>query len=255
MGLVGERALDVGWTYDDGIRIVNVGSPLDPTSEAPSEMLNGIEIGVTRGHGIFIGKTEAGGMHIRETTNNGIYVDSAGISGMHVRKAEYNGFAIGDAGQHGLYVQDAGGDGVHVANATGWAGYFDGDVKSEGDLWADSYQVNSDRRLKRNIRPITKGLTELLAFRPVEFEWKRRSNEGTRLGLIAQEVQEIVPEAVKAPDSMSPFYSIDYDELVPILIRAVQEQQEAIDRDHATIERLEHELRDLRRQVPSLVAN
>jgi hypothetical protein len=90
----------------------------------------------------------------------------------------------------------------------------------------------SDRRFKKNITPLTGSLDKVMSLRPVNYEWRREEfpdrgfGEGNKIGLIAQEVEDIVPEVVKKQGDG--YYSVDYGRLTPILIGAVQEQQATI---------------------------
>jgi hypothetical protein len=99
-----------------------------------------------------------------------------------------------------------------------------------GDVYVNGAVVHSsDRRLKREIRGLELGLDAVLRLRPVSYSyaWADREDD-RRLGLIAQEVREVVGEAVhEQEDGM---LGIDYESLVPVLIRAIQEQQQAIER-------------------------
>jgi hypothetical protein len=110
--------------------------------------------------------------------------------------------------------------------------------------WTDVYATNgvtttSDRRLKQDIEDLDNGLLLLSALRPVRYRWKSDKTGGTNLGLIAQEVELIVPEVVRAPENDSEHYGVNYAELVPLLISAIQDQQ-------ATIEAQEREIQALR---------
>lgn len=50
------------------------------------------------------------------------------------------------------------------------------------------------------------------------------------IGLVAQEVYELIPEAVNKPENeQSDLWSLSYDKLVPVLVRAIQEQQQQIE--------------------------
>src|SRR5690606_28634292 len=65
-------------------------------------------------------------------------------------------------------------------------------------LFASNGTINtSDAREKKNIQNLNYGLTTLMRFRPVSFEWKKEDGSGTKLGLIAQELQQVLPEVVR----------------------------------------------------------
>jgi hypothetical protein len=82
----------------------------------------------------------------------------------------------------------------------------------------------SDRRLKKNITPIKYGLSEVLALRPVMYNMKVEDDAKKKhLGLIAQEVKEVVDELVEDIDEDTQHYGLANSELVPILIKAIQE--------------------------------
>jgi hypothetical protein len=106
---------------------------------------------------------------------------------------------------------------------------------AEGDGHADSSWVTfSDARLKKNQRPLEYGLKEIMALRPKRFDrhsgyidenGKAILENGykRRIGLIAQDMLDIVPEVVRTPVDDKSFYSLDYDGLIPVLIKAIQE--------------------------------
>jgi hypothetical protein len=86
--------------------------------------------------------------------------------------------------------------------------------------------AGSDREIKDNIETITDALTKTLALRGVSFNYKQGGR--ANLGLIAQEVQAIVPEVVSVNDSTG-FLGIGYGALVGLLVEAIKEQQAQID--------------------------
>lgn len=107
-------------------------------------------------------------------------------------------------------------------------------------------QVSSDARLKENIQDTTLGAVEKLQqVRVVDFTWNdpsdtsynNRNARGTWTGVIAQELVDVFPFAVNAPRKEEDL-SIDYEsgstwtvepqQLVPVLIKAIQEQQAVI---------------------------
>jgi hypothetical protein len=98
----------------------------------------------------------------------------------------------------------------------------------------------SDRRLKTNISSLKYGLNEVLKLNPVNFNWKNRPEESKKtLGLIAQEVQPIISEIVTVGDDKNQTLSVSYTELIPILIKAIQEQQAIIESLKKRIEKIE----------------
>ena len=97
-----------------------------------------------------------------------------------------------------------------------------------GDVYVGNAIVHaSDRRLKRDINDISYGLKDILKLRPTEYFWKGRTQEHKSLGLIAQEVDEVI-ENVVTYDKKQDKYGVSYTELIPVLIKALQEQQEVI---------------------------
>ena len=92
--------------------------------------------------------------------------------------------------------------------------------------------VNSDGRLTQNIVPLTGTLSKLDQLRGVSFEWNHLSTsmghkEGEKtIGMIAQELQKVYPELVKAPKKA--YLSIDYMKFTAVLLQVAKEQQKEI---------------------------
>lgn len=98
-----------------------------------------------------------------------------------------------------------------------------------GARWSAVWSANgtiqtSDIRTKKNIRPLQYGLAEVLKLHPVTYQWKNEVNGNNKVGLVAQEVQGLIPEVV-AGDAARETLGMNYAELVPVLIKAIQEQQ------------------------------
>ena len=83
----------------------------------------------------------------------------------------------------------------------------------------------SDERLKTDVQPISYGLDTVNTFRPVSYKWVEPETYGAgrSIGLIAQEVALLVPEAVSAGGDDNKTLSLDYQKLVPVLAKAIQE--------------------------------
>jgi hypothetical protein len=82
----------------------------------------------------------------------------------------------------------------------------------------------SDRNLKENITPIEYGLSNILQLNPVSYNWKDGTN-GKQFGFIAQEVQEVMPDAVKEGE----YLGLEKDAIYSALVNAIKEQQQQID--------------------------
>jgi hypothetical protein len=100
--------------------------------------------------------------------------------------------------------------------------------------WQVVYSVNgtiqtSDARLKTNIQEIGYGLETILKLRPVSFTWKNDILNVQRLGLIAQDVQKVLGEVVDSGNDSEKTLGINYSEIVPVLIKGMQEQQSQIE--------------------------
>jgi hypothetical protein len=97
-------------------------------------------------------------------------------------------------------------------------------------VWsADGIIQTSDQRLKTNIKPLGYGLREVMMMRPVSYDWKNSPGKNHKIGLIAQEVKSLVPEVVVG-DETKENLGMNYGELIPVLIRAMQEQQKQIEK-------------------------
>jgi hypothetical protein len=114
--------------------------------------------------------------------------------------------------------------GVGVApNAT------DGRIDASNDIVAFS---SSDLRLKENIKPIENALEKVKSLTGVEFDWKpelkyAHGYEGHDTGVIAQEVQEVMPTAIRTNDTG--YLAVRYEKLIGLLIEGMKEQQLQID--------------------------
>ena len=106
-----------------------------------------------------------------------------------------------------------------------------------GSISASAFNVSSDRRLKTNITSLHYGLKEILALQPVSYNWKKTPATDKQLGLIAQDAKKIMPETVSGNEATGTL-SINYTELIPVLINAVKDQQKEIDELKKDIEAL-----------------
>jgi len=116
------------------------------------------------------------------------------------------------------------GNAATASNLTGTPNITVGTVTATGDVTA---YANSDQRLKDNITPIPDALNKVLSISGNTFDWNEKSGkEGSDVGVIAQEILEVLPEVVTTRDNG--YLAVRYEKLVPLLIEAIKEQQDTI---------------------------
>ena len=93
---------------------------------------------------------------------------------------------------------------------------------SIGTLFATDFDSTSDERLKKNIKPIEGALDKVTKLVGVEFDWINSDKKS--IGVIAQQVEEVVPELVHT--NSKGFKSVSYGNLVALLIEAIKELSE-----------------------------
>ncbi|MEM7368688.1 MAG: tail fiber domain-containing protein [Bacteroidota bacterium] len=132
------------------------------------------------------------------------------------------------------------------------------DLGSASFRWDDVFATNgtintSDRRDKQNIQDLDYGLEQILQLRPVRYEWKGQPEKGEKLGLIAQELETVIHEVVKTHDLLPTEeggtmenvelerLGVYYSDLIPVLIKGMQEQQVIIEKLEQRLETLENQ--------------
>tara|TARA_Y100001963_G_scaffold146431_1_gene221379 strand:- start:1884 stop:3074 length:1191 start_codon:yes stop_codon:yes gene_type:complete len=122
----------------------------------------------------------------------------------------------------------------------------DGDFHADGDVIAYSTTTSSDERLKENIKEIPYGLEEVLKMKPVEYDWKEKRGGKHDIGVIAQDIEKLIPEIIKENKDLKTkedFKSVDYGKMVAVLIKAIQEQQEEIELLKANLDQVKYNRR------------
>ena len=108
---------------------------------------------------------------------------------------------------------------------------------SATDPIADAWTTYSSRRWKANIKRIDGALDKVQRMRGVSYDWKADGKHD--IGLIAEEVGEVIPEVVAYEHNGKDAKSVDYARLVAVLIEAVKEQQKIIDEQNSKIAAIE----------------
>jgi len=108
-----------------------------------------------------------------------------------------------------------------------------------GKARATAWTTYSDDRLKTDRRELPYGLNEVLKMQPLSyFHHNSTTNEGKlvveetgteSIGFVAQDMYKLIPEAVSVPeDETADLWGMNYDKLIPVLVKAIQEQQVVI---------------------------
>jgi hypothetical protein len=101
-----------------------------------------------------------------------------------------------------------------------------GEITATGNIKGLDLIATSDRRLKENIQTIDSALEKVMKLRGVYFN--KKDSEKRSVGVIAQEIEEILPEVVHTDDTPEEMKSVSYGSIVALLIEAIKEQQEQI---------------------------
>jgi hypothetical protein len=163
----------------------------------------------------------------------GGYIGVAGRAtkaGTGIRYAGYFTASGGTTGNYGVYANASG--------TSALAGMFGGNVSVTGTV-----TQTSDARLKENVKDLSGSLHKLMGLKPKSYQFKRDSYpkmnlaSGDQFGLLAQDLEAVFPQLVQEtavpPDvqdkeTTEKFKSVNYIGLIPVLIKAMQEQQEEI---------------------------
>ncbi|MCK5051230.1 MAG: tail fiber domain-containing protein [Candidatus Cloacimonetes bacterium] len=208
-------------------------------------------------HAVHAEITGTGNFNAKAVYGESISSDGWGYGGFFVGGfcgVEGKVLPTGNNTYYGVYGRVAGGSGTNVAifggaynGSTNYAGYFNGNVHYTGTLTGPS-----DEHFKENVHPFRNALSKIKLMNVHTFNFIQMTEEkqlvlpeGEQIGLIAQELEEIIPELVEdivhaydknegvegAEKDMEKleYKGINYIGLIPVLIEAIKEQQEQIE--------------------------
>ncbi len=169
--------------------------------------------------GIFAGYNETG--------SNRLYIDNSNTS---------SPLLWGDFSNNRLVIN--GNDSDNTNNRT----FFANGQAGGTTAWYN----DSDERLKKNIDSIPEALQKVRQLRGVNFEWKDQEHHepGQKMGFVAQEAVEVIPEVVSGEDG---HYAMQYGPITALLVEAMKEQQEIIEGQQEQIAELTRRLAALER--------
>ncbi|TAF74333.1 MAG: hypothetical protein EAZ53_09340 [Bacteroidetes bacterium] len=158
-----------------------------------------------------------------------------------------------------LTINQAGGN-VGIGTGTAAPAYkldVVGDINATGSVRSATIALTSDARYKENILPITNAIKTLEQLQGTSYFWKKDFLDKRKVidnlkqfGLIAQEVEKILPEIVStAPDG---FKSLEYTKIIPFLIEAIKEQQKMIETLQTKNDKLESNTVSLQSEIDAI---
>src|SRR5690554_7021672 len=205
-----------------------------------------------------------GGSGVRGEGYNGVVGVSSKIDGFGVYGSNTGPYDATDtyptAGVYGIGITGVYGQTSDIVN--GWAGYFTSDIGVEGDAYAlgDWFNI-SDARLKSNIQPIPSALEKIMQLSGNSYtlttpgrgiDGKISMQEKVQYGVIAQEVQAVFPEMISENavfrnlGDQTVYKTVNYNELIPVLIEALKELKGEVDANKSEIELLKLEIEALK---------
>jgi hypothetical protein len=172
---------------------------------------------ITSGGALLVGTTTTTGLGTGTSVNAGVSISGGTISSQVNNNANQywskaTGFTSGDFT-------------AHFVNGT-----YVGGISTGGST--TTYAVASDYRLKQDFKDYN-ALSLVSAIKTYDYEWKYDNSR--MYGVIAHELAEILPYAVTGKKDAERMQGVDYSKIVPILVKAVQEQQAQIEELKALI--------------------
>ena len=204
-----------------GLRFDDPNDAIYPTDDAGILVNNTIDLGQS-------------GAAFNEFYTSKIYLNVAGAN--NGAPEAMNVYCAGGGGGYGINIKCIGtGGGTMLRFNT--AGNIVGQIYTSSS--ATTYATSSDYRLKENVDYTWDATTRLKQLKPARFNFIVDDTNTLVDGFLAHEVQGIVPEAIKGEKDGDEMQCIDHSKLVPLLTKAIQEQQTLIESLTARIATLE----------------
>ena len=193
--------------------------------------LNVERVRITGGGNVAIGNTTAAkplsvwtaggiGVYSNNSYSPSISLDFNSGTNIGHLLADQNAYYIRTLTSYPIYIQANAANGVYLS------------------VGATSFTGNSDERLKNINSNIENALDKILTLRAVNFSWKSDETNKENLGLIAQDVEQVFPQVIdkiKLPSKVdeeqtdeTEYLGVRYTELIPVLVKAIQELQAQI---------------------------
>ena len=130
----------------------------------------------------------------------------------------------------GMFFQAADTIGFALGGSEEFRMESDGDFHADGDVYAFSTTVGSDIALKKNVTVIDNALDKISQLKGVLFDW-RREDRGSSAGLIAQDVEKVLPQLVKETTALGgndSHKNLNYNGIIGLLVESIKELKDEI---------------------------
>ena len=170
-----------------------------------------------------------------------------GTSNINLHNTNTPGVILGGNGNVGQIIGSTSGNRpliLHRYTNIGMIAEFGYNTATVGSIYVTAsgttYNTTSDRRLKDNIEPISDATDKLMDMKPVTHTWIDNPDDPQVHGFIAQEMQEVVPEAVSGDAESDEMMSMDYGRITPVIVAALQDALNEIKELKTRIDKLEN---------------
>lgn len=185
-------------------------------------------------------KVDGSTLQLNSQSGGDVLVNSTSTSS----GAKFNVF-FSDATHNGQVIRETTGNASVTYLIFNSNGTQTGSISRVGSTAAVLYNTSSDYRLKEDLQEI-KGLEKIAKIKVYDFKWK--GTEERMDGVLAHELQEILPYAVSGKkdeiekDETIKSQGVDYSKIVPILVKAIQELSAQVQEQNQTIQELSNRL-------------
>ncbi|MCU7549932.1 tail fiber domain-containing protein [Chitinophagaceae bacterium LB-8] len=211
------------------------------------------------------GTADYSGVEGYATYRNGQGVYGGGDIGVWGEGNEYG--VIGRGSTYGVYGigLNSSSVGVYGYSADNYAGFFDGEV------YSTSQYTTSDQNLKKDISEVGGALAVIGQLKPKYYTFRNDGKyakmnlpKGNHYGFMAQDLEKVLPGLVKTTqhrlykekrneqNEEITLKAVNYTELIPIAVKAIQEQQQVIDQQKQELDALKNELAEIKQAISML---
>ena len=237
-GTAGRRVLDVGGT-SQALLAFSVGGAAKSYFFQDGTDFTMTNLASAGGNMIF---ENNGSERMRITGGGNVLIGTAvkETQGITLYGTGANGFYIKTTGTCGYMVTNSGGGGTDTSGV--FTTYYN-DTAIAGSITLStansiSYNTSSDYRLKEDLQDFA-GLDMVSKIPVYDFKWK--TDESRSYGVMAHELQEVLPQAVSGDKDAEEMQSVDYSKIVPLLVKSIQEQQVMLKELKAEVDKLKQE--------------